>query len=294
MISETATITDEFRWNLLQKRTQEINAVRAVTLFRENAIEPILIKGISAGRYYPADRPRISIDVDLAVASGQFDAALAVARSKEANGLAIDLHNELRHLDTLAWDDLFDRSELTAVDKGEIRMLCAEDALRVLCLHWLTDGGANRERLWDIFYAVANRDADFDWDRLLNVVSPTRRRWIVCTLGLAAKYLGLDLTESPVAADALDLPKWLIETVEQEWASKTKFEPLEVAITDRKRLLKQLGRRLRPNPIWATIQAEGSFDAKTRVFYQIANIFRRTAPSFRRVTATIAARSSND
>ena len=38
----------------------------------------------------------------------------------------------------------------------------------------------------------------------------------------------------------------------------------------------------------ATVEMEGSFDARTRVFYQMRSFFHRLMPSYRRVTHTIA------
>ncbi len=273
---------------MLQRKAQEVRAVQAFSLFREKGIEPILIKGLAAARYYPAAQQRLSIDMDLAVAEDDFINADAIARSAAADGLAIDLHRELRHLDTVRWGDLFDNSELIEVDGvGSYRVLRAEDHLRVLCVHWLTDGGRHKERLWDIFYIVANRNGDFNWDRVLGTVSVRRQRWLTCTLGLTGRYLGLDLTDTPVSNAALDLPKWLIKTVEREWVSETKFLPLESAIYDRKKLLKQIRKRLDPNPIRATVEMEGSFDAKTRLFYKIGNTLKRIMPSYRRISGTI-------
>lgn len=285
-------IVDEYRWNLLRKNISERNAARAFTIFRDAGIEPILIKGLAAGRYYPDNEPRIFIDLDLSVASADFAKATRIVRSEAADGLAIDLHRELRHLDSVPWDDLYENSREIELGGGMVRVLRPEDHLRVLCVHWLTDGGSNRDRLRDIYYAVTNRDADFDWDRLLNIVTPTRRRWIVCTLGLASKFLGLDLSGTPVSAAVEDLPGWLADTVEKEWAADVKFVPLEVVIARRENIMQQLGRRLWPNPVWATVQAEGSFDAPTRVHYQIANIVRRIIPSYRRVTSILRATES--
>src|SRR6476661_2724601 len=93
------------RWNILQYRLQEIRTGQAVALFRTNGIEPIVIKGVAAARYYPPDLPRVSIDVDLAVGEDSFAAASRICESKEAAGLAIDLHKGLRHLDPLPWND---------------------------------------------------------------------------------------------------------------------------------------------------------------------------------------------
>ena len=281
------TLTDELRWNLLQKKAQGLRAVRAFDLFRRHNIEPILIKGLAAGRFYPGDRPRLSIDLDLAVSAADYQAASAVAASEAANGLAIDLHRDLRHFDTVPWDDLFENSIVLDLEGGTVRVLRPEDHLRVLCLHWLTDGGSNKDRLWDIFYSIENRSAEFDWERFLGVVSLRRRRWLTSTVGLAHRYLGLDLTGTPISEEAEDIPPWVVKTVEREWAAKNKAIPLETAIFDPKTLAIQIAKRFRPNPIWATVQMEGSFDARTRVFYQIANAVSRIVPSYRRVSETI-------
>ena len=286
---EKISITDAVRWNLLQRKTSELRAQQAFSLFRASSIEPILIKGLAADRFYPEAKLRNSVDMDLAVSADDFEAATAVSRSAEANGLAIDLHRELRHLDTVSWNDLFANSHLLQLDGGSIRILRPEDHLRVLCVHWLTDGGTNKNRLWDIYYVINNCLADFDWNRFLNTVDNERRRWLTCTVGLASRYLDLDLTGTPVSDAADKLPQWLIFAVEREWASTTRLLPLHVCLNDPRLLIRQILKRLRPNPIWATVEMEGSFDAKTRIFYQVGSIFKRLMPSYRRIAATVAA-----
>jgi hypothetical protein len=286
-VDEAAEIKDEGRWNLLYKKAQEVRAVEAFGLFREPGIEPVLIKGLAAGRFYPPDKARLSVDMDIAVAANDFEAANAIAVAAGPKGLAIDLHRELRHLDTVPWDDLFANSRLLDVEGGTIRILRPEDSLRVLIVHWLTNRGEDKERLWDIYYGVANRPEDFDWKRFLDVVSPHRRRWLVCTIGLAHRFLNLDLDGTPIKDEAADLPAWLVKAIEREWSSEIKLEPLELVISNPKKLLQQIPKRLRPNPIWATVQMEGSFDAHTRVFYQIGNFVKRIMPSYQRVSATL-------
>lgn len=266
-----------------------VRALQAFSLFRDKGIEPILIKGLAAAQFYPEPGSRTSIDMDLAFSSDDFDAAAKIALSEAAKGLAIDFHRELRHLDTVDWNDLFSNSQLLQRDGGSIRILRPEDHLRVLCVHWLTDGGANKDKLWDIYYGIENRPANFDWGRFLDVVSENRRRWLICTVGLASHFLGLELDNTPFKGEAAKLPDWIVKTVEKEWANDVPFMPLETVIHDPRMLLQQIPKRLRPNPIWATVQMEGSFDARTRFFYQIGSILQRILPSYKRVSQTITA-----
>lgn len=258
--------------------------------FHSHGIEPIVIKGVAAARYYPQNRTRPSVNVDLAVSASHFTTARRLSELPDANGMAIDLHRELRHLDTLPWDDLVRNSVELTFSNGKVRVLRPEDDLRVLCVHWLTDGGVYEQRLWDIYYGIAGRDADFDWDRFLRSVSPRRQRWIECTLGLAAKYLDLDLTDTPVEGAQDGLPEWMVKTVEREWAAGIKPLPLEASLNDRTMLYAQVKRRMRPNPIFATIDCEGSLDASTRVFYQIRNGIRRIPSSILRISGTLRVR----
>ncbi len=230
--------------------------------------------------------------MDLAVAAKDFPAAQKLLLGLDKDGLAIDLHRELRHLDTLEWKELFQRSVVIETADGTYRTLCPEDHLRILCVHWLTDGGSNRDRLWDIYYAIEKRPGNFDWDRFLNTVSPKRSRWLICTIGLAHKYLGLDLADTPIKAEASDLPPWLIKTVEQEWQKTEHDRPLETVLEDKGMLLQQIRSRFKPNPIWATVQMEGDFDARTRVFYQFGLFFYRIPSSIRRVAGEIRHRNT--
>jgi hypothetical protein len=123
---------------------------------------------------------------------------------------------------------------------------------------------------------VARRSKDFDWDRFLTVVSSKRRRWLICAIGLAHRFLGLDLGDTPVEQEAKNLPDWLVKTVVAEWESKLKVLPLQLCLNDRKLLWEQVKKRFPPNPIQATIIMEGSFDEKPRIFYQLTSIFPRS------------------
>ncbi|MBP7415974.1 MAG: nucleotidyltransferase family protein [Pyrinomonadaceae bacterium] len=287
---EEISTTAPDRWGLIKNKATEARACLAFKLFREKGIEPILIKGLAAAQYYPKGQFRDSIDMDIAVSDSEFAIAKKVVESEDANGMAIDLHRELRHLDTVHWTDLVANSKLVNFDGGTIRVLRPEDHLRVVCIHWLTDGASNKDRLWDIYHAVKNRPADFDWDRFLNVFDQKRKRWLTCTIGLAHRYLGLDLAGTPIEKEANDIPDWLIKAVEKEWASDTPFWPLFSSLHDPKLFFAQVKKRLPPNPVTATVLVNGSFDAKTRFFYQIGTIFARIGPSIVNITKALFTR----
>lgn len=282
MVETVEVINDQARWAILQRKIQGQRIARIFGLFRENDIEPVLIKGFAADRFYPPEVFRSSIDVDLAVSSDDFERASALAASTAAEGMAIDLHRELRHLDSLEWADLFEHSQLIAIEGCAIRVLRPEDHLRVLAVHWLNDGGVNREKLWDIYYLVANRPADFDWQRALDSVGEKRRRWIICAILLAEKYLGLDLSGTPLANESKQLPRWLTRSIEYSWNVPTREVPLWLLTKQPAEFLKQLRSRLLPNAVRATIEMEGDIDASTRFFYRTGNFFQRLLPSLGR------------
>ncbi len=104
------------------------------------------------------------------------------------------------------------------------------------------------------------------------MVDLKRRKWIFCAIGLAHRYLGLELKNTPIAAQAETIPEWVIETVEKEWADKNRLKRLHECLTDRKEFYRQLKRRFPPNAIQATVETGGEFDDKPRIFYQIKNI----------------------
>ena len=151
----------------------------------------------------------------------------------------------------------------------------------MLCVHWLTDGGENKERLWDIVYAVSRRPASFDWDKCLGGVSENRRDWVIYTIGLAHKYLELDVSGLPFEEKARNVPKWLAREVKKHWDLGVPIVPLNAISHDREQFWKQVRKRIPPNPIYATISMEGNLDSKFRFHYQIGNFFMRLKPTWK-------------
>ena len=276
-------MTDEYRWYLLQKRHHETKICQAFERFRAEDIEPILIKGWATARFYPPGQSRFFADMDLAVSHASFETAKNLCNLEEIKALNVDLHDEFRHLDSLSWDALYQRSNLVILDETAVRILSPEDHLRIICVHWLNDGGAFKEKLWDIYYAVERRPPNFDWDACISVISETRREWIIRTIGLAHKYLGLRIDDLPFADEAKTIPLWLLRAVEKEWSSDVSLRPLHTCLHDIRLLFRQILKRIPPNPIQATIEMEGRFDSSNRFYYQVGSIFKRFLPSWRRI-----------
>jgi len=281
-------MNDDNRWHILTRRKFELQIVDAFKYFRQHRIEPILIKGWAAARLYPPGVHRPFVDIDLAVSSADYASARRLLQSKDGSGLNIDLHRELRHLDTKAWNEVYKDSHLIFLDGAAIRIPSPEDHLRILCVHWLNDGGVDKERLWDIFYAVQNRPEEFDWDRCLRTVSEIRQRWIISTIGLAHKYLHLEIDHLPFAERAKKLPTWLISAIENEWKSGIRLTSLHICFNDWRALSAQIRKRIPPNPVQATIEMEGSFESRSRLYYQLGTMFIRAVPSIKRIYGMIA------
>lgn len=278
------------KWRLVSRAAKRkrlaIAAESMRTIFDSDFV---LIKGESAARFFPEQHFREYADLDFVV-DEKLSNHLSPGDLSTIRNLNIDLHFGLRHLDTLKWEEFIRRCDDILVQGVEVKFPCAEDHLRIMSVHWLTDGGEYKERLWDIYYAVANRPADFDWNKCLDVVSPTRRKWVITTIGLAHKYLGLEIDDLPFAEEAKQIPKWITETLEREWARDVRLIPLRIAYRKPRMLLEQIRKRLPPNPITATIDMEGEFDDRPRIRYQLGSIAKRIPPSARRFVDLAKAR----
>lgn len=286
--SEKLETSDFEKLQILQYRVAEHQLAKIWTNMLENNLEPILIKGWAAARYYPKPFKRHLGDFDVAVAPENYSKALEVVEREGLN--KVDLHEGLRHLDTVTWTDLLENSLEINCEGVKIRVLRPEDHLRVLVVHWLTDGGEYFEKLRDILYLIENRPKDFDWKRCLDKVSKNRQRWIIITIGLTHKYFGLNLDDTPFIIEAKKIPKWMIEFLEKEWQSGYHLIPIHLLIGHKKQLWKQLKKRLPPNPIQATIEMEGSLDSKFRFQYQIGSLIKRIFPSLKRISKRILGR----
>ncbi len=270
------------KWLQINFKVKEKQLVEIFQFFRKNEIEPILIKGRAAAEFYPLKFHRQSTDLDLCIAPDKYYRAKKLLTGGSFNFGLVDLHEGLRSHDTLDWENLFNNSVFLDIDNYKVRVLSPEDHLRVLCVHWLTDGGEYKNKLFDIYWLIKNRGKSFDWNRCLNSVNENRRRWIICVIGIVHKYLNLKIDDLPFADEAGKLPRWLTETLEKEWRSEIRIKPIEPPYNSPKILFQQIIKRFPPNPITSTIMCEGSFDNRTRFFYQMRNLYARLTASIKK------------
>lgn len=246
-------IKDKEKYQLLNFQRNLRNVSDIYRIFERNKISPILIKGLAASVNYPKPFQRNFSDIDLAVSPKEFDLSQKIIQENNFN---VDLHCGLRHLDTVEWNDLYDNSGLIRFENIEFRVLRPEDHLRVLCVHWLTDGGADRTRLWDIYFLLQKNRDSFDWDRFLNVVSKKRRDWFLAVMSSAEKYLGLKLNKIDFENGEYKSFDWVYDEIEREWSEDVRLIPLSRSLGKNKNFFKQIKKRFPPNVLQAIVDTE--------------------------------------
>ncbi len=286
----TNSDNNEFRWKALYAKRLESKTTKIFKYFRSNGIEPLLIKGWAAARNYPEGHIRTYTDIDIAVSSADYPHAERFRSSEIGQQFHIDLHCELRHLDSRPFDQILNDSLLIDLEGYPIRIPAAEDNLRILAAHWLNDGGQAREKLSDIYYAVQNRPPEFSWEKCLGSVSANRRTWVVAAIGAAHKYLGLEIDDLPFSAEAQNLPAWFTLELEAEWRYGTRIRPLSMARYDPLEFIRQVKKRLLPNPIQAAIENEGNLLAGLTRSNQISSLYRRTGALARKLIRFLISR----
>ena len=271
------------RKTYLQSAIQAVEHERQVALvfraFRSSGVEPILIKGWGIARAYAETGLRPSGDIDLHVAPEHREKALEILNKRECQNCDVDLdHDAIRRFSELRFDELFHRSELAELNGTQIRVLGAEDHLRLLCLHLLKHGAWRPLWLCDVAAALESRPSSFDWDRCLGR-NKRWADWIACTIGLANRLLGAELGDAPMKKRVDHLPGWLIPAVLKEWSAP--YPPNLPLFTTQlkagwwKAEMVSAVRQRWPNPIQATVDADGRFDDKIRLPFQIRHCVAR-------------------
>ena len=135
---------DFFRLKLLTYKVQEHRLEKAWMRFENAGFKPLLIKGWAAAQCYPKPYNRFYNDIDLVIDRLEYDEAVDFQKGFQEN-TAIDLHSGARRLDSLSYENLYANSRLVKCGQTSVRVPRPEDHLRILCVHWLNDGGAKKK-----------------------------------------------------------------------------------------------------------------------------------------------------
>ena len=268
-----------FRLLTLQAVIHQTKIEKVFRHLRAARVEPILIKGWSIARRYPEPGLRPYGDIDLLVRHEDYSTASRVVENADLRDCRVDLHPGIFELVDRPIGDIFARSKLVS-DSGQARVLCDEDHLALLAVHFLKHAGWRPLWLCDIALMLESMPDDFDWDVCLGC-DKRRVNWIHSVVGLARELLGASINDDRVAARA-KAPAWVSESVLSNWKHPfvDKHEPYNHRAPMRSYLARPEGviadlRRRWPNPILATITVNGTFGKRRRVRYQLRNCLQR-------------------
>jgi hypothetical protein len=262
-----------YRLQALQASIHERRIVKIFDVLRRAGVEPLLGKGWLAASIYPDAALRPYGDVDLLVRPDQFKLAQATLASDELSDCWVDLHKQFSELADRTTEELFERSRMADLDGRRIRVLSAEDHLALLSIHLLKHGGWRPIWLCDIAASIETAAADFDWKAC---IGKTRKRskWISVAIALAEGLLDAK-TDRLQDEIQVKLPAWMARSVIRQWSHLFPSDhlpiqppPLMAESLHNPRTIIKATRERWPDPITATFNLNGTFDAFPRLPYQ--------------------------
>jgi hypothetical protein len=240
-------------------REAQLAQVLALDAVRD--ADPILLKGWAHGQLYPEPAVRHYTDIDLLI-QPQYAAAVGQAVATflpvdPARAVPVDVQTKLKDLPERSWADLNAHARVLPLSSGQVRVLGAEDTLRLSCIHMLRHLGFHPLWLCDVSVLVENLPADFDWDYCL---AGERRRteWMLAVLRVANQVVGTRLDRCPQRRVPQTVPPWMVRAMLRWWGTETTYAypwPLpnpvvSVAKDDPRRVLQVFSERW-PDPLEA-------------------------------------------
>jgi hypothetical protein len=274
----TDQLHQAFRLYTLESRVNQFKIAEVFAVFRSHGVEPVLIKGWAAARHYPDKGLRPYGDIDICVRQEEFQSAERAMTTLDPVRFRIDLHSGFARFGVREAEELFKRSQLVKIDQTDVRILCPEDHLRVVCFHLMREGAWRPLWLVDVAAAVESQTPEFDWNYCLG--DQRQAAPLVNAIGLAQQLLGAKVDGLPEALRAKQYPGWLVSTVLKEWGSTVPSmigrhdASMLMHVNRREGLLAGLRHRW-PNPIEATTTMSAPFNNLPRLPFQISNsLFR--------------------
>jgi hypothetical protein len=264
----------------LQAALHEREIKSVIPFLNAAGIDPVMVKGWAIAQIYPEHGLRPYGDLDLCVRRSQYSAGKSALLDAEAPQCDVDLHDGFGKLDHLPDEELFERSILVDLGGVKVRVLSAEDHLRVLSVHMLRHGACRPLWLCDIAAALESLASDFDWDHCLTA-SRRVADWVICAIGLAHRLLGAQFGakpgDIPVVGQAKQLPEWLIPAVLNQWGRAFRARaPIGGLWRRPLAAFRELPHHW-PNGIEGTINVRGPFNELPRWPFQIGDSLRRSA-----------------
>ncbi|MGI9145705.1 MAG: nucleotidyltransferase family protein, partial [Chloroflexota bacterium] len=271
-----AELMDAYRFHALEAARGKRELSRAVAALQSAGLEPVLLKGLAAGRLYPELGLRPYTDLDLYVRPEWSVRAAAVVRELQRTSLPIDLHVKIADMPDRSPAALYERSRFVPLDENglQVRVLGMEDHLRFVCLHLLRHGGRRPLWLCDVGAGLEALPGDFDAAYFMSG-EPRRSAWVVAVLALARDLLGARLGQLPQAR-APGVP-WLERTLLRAWGGRYlphSTLPMASSLRDPKSVVAGLRERW-PSPVEATYWLDAAPDQRWPVWFQLRVYMRR-------------------
>jgi hypothetical protein len=259
------------RYQILEQSLRERRLAALFALLESHGIRAATFKGWTLSRLYPAGLRPVG-DVDLLVQPDDAAHARAVLASlSPAERPEVDLQSDVsRYLPDRSLSELLDRSTIELTASGPIRVLGAEDHLRLVCLHQLHHGAWRPLWLCDVAVLLESLPADFSWVRCLGG-SRRRSEAVLACVGLAVEWLG---AEPRVAPPAMDVPSWFRGAVASAWERGFRSSPELLPGIPLRRLAPALRARW-PDPLSATLHLGAPLRWMPRFPVQLAELARR-------------------
>jgi len=277
-----------YKLQALEAAVHEHNVKEVFRRLHAANVDALLVKGWAVARLYPEPGLRHYGDIDLCVRARDYERALSLTGEMK---IWVDLHNGFSHLDGSSDEEIFERSVLMRAGNVQVRVPATEDHLRILCLHLLRHGAWKPLWLVDVALIVETRTQNFDWRRFLGR-NPKKANWLTSVLGLAHRLLGANLATTPVEEKAKRLPSWLVQAVLRRWGRWFNSDYRDLAFMSLWKHRQDTGRFLedlyfRFDPVRATVETGGAFNALPRLPFQLAALLRRAPELPRRVVACL-------
>jgi hypothetical protein len=205
-------LRQHYRLQALRAADREAAVAALFVRLRAAGVEPVLVKGSSSALLYPEPGLRPSGDIDLCVRADRLGAA-AASLAGHRTGAGVDLHADFPDLPGRRWADVLARTRLVGLGGVGVRVLGAEDQLRLLCLHLARHGAARPLWLCDVAALLESLPRDFDWELCLDGPG-WLAGWVRCVVTLARRLLGAR-PAGPVPGG--EIPGWLAPAVLWCW-----------------------------------------------------------------------------